>query len=242
MPFTATLADKDHQDLAYWLAIPAEKRGAYSCFIRQKDKSIISITPECFLQQTEQKMISLPIKGTRPRISGKEVQQRAQLREAAKDNAELAMITDLVRNDFGRVAAPGSVKTAVEPHIIDLPYVHHLVSEVTCTLAEDCSWSSLFRATYPAGSITGAPKDAAMSVIRASEDALRGPYCGTVGWIGSQQSCALSVMIRTAIIKHNTITIQAGGGIVADSEADAEWQELHDKAAPLLQVIKDHIS
>ena len=177
-------------------------------------------------------MHSLPIKGTLPRLAKRDDQQRETLRLSPKNRAELTMIVDLVRNDLSRIAA-GPVETQA-PEVIDLPYVHHLVAEVSAPVRG--SWRDWLRALFPAGSITGAPKRAAMQLIRELEQRPRGAYCGSIGWLGPRQG-ALSVAIRTAEIRPSGITLQAGGGIVGDSEADDEWRELHAKWRPFVQCL-----
>jgi para-aminobenzoate synthetase component I len=198
--------------------------------------SVISHSPECFLAQRGRRVISVPIKGTRRRLPGREQETRAALASAPKDNAELAMIVDLVRNDLGRVAIPGSVQVVDHGHLIDLSHVHHRAARIEATLTSERSLRDVVAAAFPAGSITGAPKLRAMQILRELEGGSRGAYCGAFGWMNSH-SADLAVAIRTASITDNLLSFHAGGGIVWDSEARAEWDEVHAKAAGFAHAI-----
>jgi para-aminobenzoate synthetase component 1 len=165
-------------------------------------------------------------------VAGAEAATRAALLGADKDRAELAMIVDLVRNDLGRVAAPGSVRVASPARVLDLPYVHHLVARITARLAPGRGAADAIRAAFPAGSITGAPKLRAMQIIAELEAGPRGPYCGAFGWLGGGDA-ELAVAIRTLVVDGDSVRLDAGGGIVADSVAAAEWDEVHAKAAAM---------
>lgn len=199
---------------------------------RQGGREIISHSPELFLNQRGRQVVSEPIKGTRRRVPGHEAAVRTELLQAGKDNAELAMIVDLVRNDLGRIATPGTVHVRDRLAVMDLPYVHHLYAAVTAELLPGHNLPDLLAAAFPAGSITGAPKIKAMEILQELEVAERGPYCGSIGWWGSD-ACCLSVAIRTMVVEQGTVRFDAGGGIVADSDPAAEWQEVLAKAGPM---------
>ena len=229
VPFTGRLQGGDHADLAAFLAVLHGSPAPFSaCFRSAGRPTVLSHSPECLLSIRGEAMHSLPIKGTRRRIAGQEDAQRADLLAHPKDNAELAMIVDLVRNDLGRHARPGSVRVSDPAVLIDLDYVHHRAARIIATRAApiaDC-----FAAAFPAGSITGAPKIRAMEIIRDLEGRDRGAAYGAFGWIGAD-AADLAVAIRTASIAGSEVTFHAGGGIVADSVADSEWQEALAKAS-----------
>ena len=188
---------------------------------------VASASPELFLARDGDRVRSSPIKGTAATRDG----------FLAKDTAENVMIVDLVRNDLGRVCRTGTVAVpsllAVEEH----PGLYHLVSTVEGRLRPDVGWPELFEATFPPGSVTGAPKLASLDVIAALEPAPRGVYCGAVGWVDADRRVgALNVAIRTFWIEDDALHFGTGGGITADSDPAGEWAETQLKAANLLRV------
>ncbi len=203
-----------------------------------KGMAIASASPERFLRLTLDGQVSTrPIKGTRPRGRTPD-EDRALARElvaSEKDRAENLMIVDLLRNDLSRVSRLGSVEVGDLAVLESFANVHHLVSEVRGTLFPNLGPVDLLRATFPGGSITGAPKIRAMEIINELEPARRGPYCGAIAWIGFDGAMDSSIVIRTLVIKDGMVAAQAGGGIVADSDPAAEYHEAMDKAWPLLQ-------
>ncbi len=178
-----------------------------------------------------------PIKGTRPRgeTPERDLAQAQALLASEKDRAENLMIVDLLRNDLSRVCRLGSVEVTELARLETFANVHHLVSEVQGTLFPNRGAMDLLRATFPGGSITGAPKIRAMEIINELEPARRGPYCGAIAWIGFDGAMDSSIVIRTLVIKGTQVVAQAGGGIVADSDPAAEYDESMDKARPLLE-------
>lgn len=212
-------------------------RGAF--FDLGEGRALLSISPEIFLSVRGRAIETRPIKGTRPR--GKNPHEdRAlarELLESAKDRAELAMIVDVARNDLGRVAEPGSIATPVLGELSTLPTVHHLVAQVRGTLRRDVGPADLLRATFPAASISGAPKIRAMAVISAEEQRRRGPAMGAFGWISLAGDLELAVAIRTAAVAQGRIAYHAGCGITADSLPDLEREESEAKAAAFLTAI-----
>ncbi len=233
--FTGRLAPGPGRDLALFLALTGAGPAPFAALLRTPARSIVSHSPECFLARVGDAVRSAPIKGTSRRRPGEEAAARARLLGSAKDRAELAMIVDLVRNDLGRVAAPGSVRVAEPARVLDLAYVHHLVAEVAAVLRPGTTLGELLAAAFPAGSITGAPKRRAMAIISELEARARGPYCGAFGWVGEDGSAQLAVAIRTVVVTGDEVVLAAGGGIVADSDPAAEWDELLAKAAPMAQ-------
>jgi len=199
---------------------------------------LASISPERFLDVTAGTVTTDPIKGTRRRADDPELDAALadDLVTSTKDRAENVMVVDLERNDLGRVCIPGSVHVPTLLELRALPTVWHLVSRVRGTLRPGTTYGALLGATFPSGSVTGAPRLAAMRMIRALEPESRGWYCGAVGWLG-QGSAALSVAIRTATLRDGVAVYGAGGGIVADSDPDDEVAESLDKAVPFLTAV-----
>ncbi|EPE0841018.1 chorismate-binding protein, partial [Escherichia coli] len=181
-----------------------------------------------------------PIKGTLPRLPDpqEDSKQAEKLANSAKDRAENLMIVDLMRNDIGRVAVAGSVKVpelfVVEP----FPAVHHLVSTITARLPEQLHASDLLRAAFPGGSITGAPKVRAMEIIDELEPQRRNAWCGSIGYLSFCGNMDTSITIRTLTAINGQIYCSAGGGIVADSQEEAEYQETFDKVNKILRQLE----
>jgi para-aminobenzoate synthetase component 1 len=160
------------------------------------------------------------------------------LRESEKDRAENLMIVDLLRNDLGKSCETGSVKVPKLFEVEGFATVHHLVSTVTGTLAKDKSALDLLRGCFPGGSITGAPKLRAMQIIEELEPHRRGVYCGAIGYIGFDGAMDSNIVIRTLVYSAGTIRFWAGGGIVADSRMEDEYQETFDKVAAMLRLLE----
>jgi para-aminobenzoate synthetase component I len=200
---------------------------------------IASASPERFLLCRNGSVQTRPIKGTRPRGQTEESDRvlADELRASAKDRAENVMIVDLLRNDLGRVCSYGSVHVpklcAVESHA----FVHHLVSEVHGRLRLDLGPVDLLRAAFPGGSVTGAPKIRAMEIIAELEPTARGPYCGSLGYIGFDGSMDTNILIRTFTIGRGWVQFPVGGGVVADSRPESEYDETWHKAAGLLRAL-----
>jgi para-aminobenzoate synthetase component 1 len=180
-----------------------------------------------------------PIKGTRPR--GRDATEDAALARALvlseKDRAENLMIVDLERNDLGRVAQTGSIEVPELFEVETYANVHHLVSTVRGRLREGRDAVDLLRATFPSGSVTGAPKIRALEIIDELEPVARGPYTGAIGYFGFDGSIDLNVAIRIMVVKDGRAYFHVGGGIVADSDPEAEYEETLDKGAALARVL-----
>ena len=212
----------------------------FAAFLRCGDVSIASASPERFVSlDTQRNIATYPIKGTRTRDDDPVHDARLadSLRTSAKDHAENLMIVDLMRNDLSRVAEVGSVEVPSLCMLESFASVHHLVSCVTGRMREGLDSVDLLRATFPGGSVTGAPKIKAMELIHALEPAPRGAYCGCLGWIGFDGAMDMSMTIRSLTLTPDTIVAQAGGGIVADSNPAAEYDESMIKIAPLLRAM-----
>jgi len=201
--------------------------------------AVLSSSPELFVSVRDGLVVTRPIKGTRPRIgdAGADAAAAAELWHSDKDNAELAMIIDLLRNDIGRVCSFGSVQVT-QPRCLEThPTVFHLVGTVEGCLREGVGPAQLLRATLPGGSITGAPKIRAMEIIDELEGVARGVYTGCIGHVGVDGSSTWNIAIRTIVHDAGTAYVQVGGGIVADSTPDGEYRETLDKARALLEAI-----
>ena len=196
-------------------------------------REILSSSPETFLKISGRRIQTHPIKGTRPRFADPAADQRSarELVASPKETAELVMITDLLRNDLGRVCEFGSVAVAALLELETLAQVHHLVSTVTGTLRDGCDPLEALIACFPGGSITGAPKLRAMEIIRELESVPRGVYCGALGWLGFNGECALNIPIRTLVRSGGQACYHVGAGIVADSDPATEYEETLHKGA-----------
>jgi len=202
---------------------------------------VVSASPEKFLEVSDGWVQTRPIKGTRPRGATPEEDQRLvqELLDSEKDNAELMMIVDLERNDLGRVCRFGTVRVPELVVLESYPTVHHLVATVTGQLAEGRGNIDLMRAVFPGGSITGAPKVRSMEIIDELEPTQRGIYTGDIGYLGFDGQMQLSIVIRTIIATGGNAYYQVGGGIVADSQPAAEYQETLDKGKALAEALRD---
>jgi len=201
---------------------------------------ILSNSPECFLRVEGEVVRTFPIKGTRPRAIERS-RDRALARELAtdpKERAEHLMIVDLERSDLGRVCRIGSVTVPAFAQLASFATVHHLVSEVRGCLRSGCTLAELLRATFPGGSITGAPKIRSMEIISEVEESARGIYTGAIGFLNGPRSLELAIAIRTAVVSGRTLHYSAGGGIVADSSADGEWDETVTKSRAFADVLE----
>lgn len=211
----------------------------FAAFMRFNHTVLASASPERFLKLSQKQVESRPIKGTRPRSVDKNKDQQLadDLLKSEKDRAENVMIVDLLRNDLSRVCEPGSVKVSQLCGLESYASVHHLVSVVQGKLADSFNAVDLLRATFPGGSITGAPKIRAMEIITEIEKNARGPYCGSMGYIGFNGDMDLSILIRTFAIKNNQLTFQAGGAVTLDSDPTQEYEETLVKAHRLKEAL-----
>ncbi|HZS57785.1 MAG TPA: aminodeoxychorismate synthase component I [Gemmatimonadaceae bacterium] len=213
----------------------------FAAYIEADGATIISASPERFLRVAADKTVETrPIKGTSPRgISPEHDAALGQaLVESEKNRAENLMIVDLLRNDLSRVCAPGTVRVPELFHLENYPTVHHLVSTVVGTLAPEADAVDLVRASFPGGSITGAPKVRAMEIIAELEPSRRGVYCGSIGYLSVTGALDTSIVIRTYLALERRVYFSVGGGIVADSDPAAEYEETLDKARALIAALR----
>lgn len=240
-------AEYQGDEFEAYLALKSANKAPFSAFIRLESSAILSISPERFLKLNQGKVQSKPIKGTMPR-SNDEAQDRLNaqyLKQSKKDKAENLMIVDLLRNDMSRSCQAGTVKVPKLFDIESFPAVHHLVSTVEGVLADNKHATDLLRGAFPGGSITGAPKIRAMEVIEELEPHQRSVYCGSIGYISNCGTMDTSITIRTLVCQatnhtnasQNSIYCWAGGGVVADSKVESEYQETFDKVNCILPVL-----
>ncbi len=206
---------------------------------RHRRFQMASSSPELFLRLSGSHIQTRPIKGTRPRDADptRDAQLAYELQTSAKELAELVMITDLLRNDLGKVCEYGSVQTPELARLERFAQVQHLVSTVEGRLRKDVTHLTALAACFPGGSITGAPKFRAMEIIDELEPLARGPYTGALGYLGFNLESQLSIIIRTAICRERTAYFHVGAGIVADSIPEAEYEETLAKAAGFLAAL-----
>ncbi len=225
-----------------WLAYQALRvinPAPFSAYLSTPYAQILSSSPERFLRVERGVVETKPIKGTRPRAGHTrlDAELAEQLRVSEKDCAENVMIVDLLRNDLSKNCELGSVRV---PRLFDIESyatVHHLVSTVTGRLRAGRDAVDLLRGCFPGGSITGAPKLRAMQIIDEVERFRRGVYCGAIGYIGFDGGMDTNIAIRTLTVSHGAVRFWAGGGIIADSEVESEYQESFDKARALLRLL-----
>ncbi len=223
-----------------YLRLRAGNPAPFAAYLGFDAVALLSASPERYLRLDPQGGIETrPIKGTRPRGNDPESDRRlrAELLGSVKDRAENLMIVDLMRNDLGRVAVLGSVTVPSLCKAEAFAAVHHLVSEVRAQLRPGLGAVDLLRAAFPGGSVTGAPKIRAMEIIDELEGSRRGPYCGCIAWLGYDGAMDSSIVIRTVVATDALLIAQAGGGIVADSDPAAEYEEMRLKLRPLLRAL-----
>jgi anthranilate synthase component 1 len=209
----------------------------YMYLLNSGESHLVGASPEMLVRVANDVVSTRPIAGTLPRGSSEEEDQRLEheLLHNEKEIAEHVMLVDLGRNDIGRVSAPGSVKVERLAHIERFSHLMHIVSDVSGTLAQDRDAFDAFDATFPAGTLSGAPKVRAMEIIDSFEPVPRGPYGGAVGYFALSGSADFAITIRTVGLRNGIATVQAGGGIVKDSIPLNEYRECVNKAsAPLL--------
>lgn len=235
--FSVHLKDNNYFDM--YRKLRSINPAPFSAYLNMGETIIASASPERFLKLNERSVEARPIKGTRARGKSKIEDElfAKELLNSEKDRAENVMIVDLLRNDISRVCEDHSVKVPQLCGLESYATVHHLVSVVTGQLRNNVNAVDLLRATFPGGSITGAPKVRAMEIINEIEPTARGLYCGSIGYIGFNGDMDCSIVIRTFAIKNNILTFQAGGAVTVDSDPEEEYEETLTKARALRKVL-----
>jgi anthranilate synthase component 1 len=229
-PFRAT-------PLSLYRALRTLNPSPYMYYFDLADFHIVGASPEILVRLEGENVTVRPIAGTRRR--GATPEEDAALAEElltdAKERAEHIMLVDLGRNDAGRVTQTGTVRVTEQMVVERYSHVMHIVSNVEGKLKPGLKAIDVLRATFPAGTVSGAPKVRAMEIIDELEPVKRGVYAGAVGYLGFHGNMDVAIALRTAVVKDGTLYVQAGGGVVADSEPEAEWQETQNKARALLR-------
>ena len=226
----------DFSAFSHYLDLRAGNPAPFACFMNfGNGLQISSASPERFLRTTGAKVETKPIKGTRPRVADIAIDKLHQnaLMNSEKEKAENTMIVDLLRNDLSRVCLPDSVEVTKLHDLESFASVHHLVSTIEGRMPNDKHSLDVLRAAFPGGSITGAPKIRAMEIIEELEQGQRGPYCGGAGYIGFNGDMDMNILIRTLVYEGTEVSFHTGGGITAQSDPSAEYQEMLDKAAAI---------
>jgi para-aminobenzoate synthetase component 1 len=227
------------EPLDLYLRLKETSPAPFAAFLRWDDLAVVSASPEWFYQTRAGRLVTRPIKGTRPRgmDPGEDARLAAELRASPKDRAELTMIVDLERNDLGRVCRYSSVIVRDPMKVESFAQVHHLVATVEGQLRPEVGPVEVIRALFPGGSITGAPKIRAMQIIDELEPSRRSLYTGAIGYLSRGGSSAFNIAIRTILVEGNRASFQVGGAIVADSDPEAEYAETLAKARGMLAVV-----
>lgn len=225
--------------LSFFLRLRKQHPAPYSSFIRVGEKTIVSISPELFISVHGDRVLSSPIKGTRKRSSDakQDIELMNQLGQDPKERAENLMIVDLIRNDLSVVCQAGSVTVDSLLAVRSYSTVHQLVSDVSGKLREDQTSLDAFKALFPGGSMTGAPKASAMKILAELESSPRDIYSGALGYVCANGDMELAMVIRTAVFENQQVTIGIGGGITADSQPASEHEEIQLKALALADVL-----
>lgn len=232
--------DIDGSPWAVYKSLRRINPAPFAAYLNTPHAQVLSASPELFLKVIDGQVETKPIKGTRARVRNmvRDARIAEQLQGSLKDRAENLMIVDLLRNDIGKSCALGSVRVPRLFELQSFTNVHHLVSTVTGRLARGRDPLHLLRGCFPGGSITGAPKLRAMEIIEELEPHRRGVYCGAIGYVGFNGRMDVNMAIRTSVHIRGRISFWAGGGIVADSTMEEEYQETFDKAAAFLSLLQ----
>ena len=212
----------------------------YMYFLKMKDKAVIGSSPEMLIRVSSGNVETFPIAGTRPIVEDKirNAQLREEMLHDEKELAEHTMLVDLARNDIGRVCSWGTVNVDELMTVKEFSHVQHIVSHVTGKLQNNYDCYDAFRAVFPAGTVSGAPKVRAMEIIDELEPDVRGPYAGALGYFSFNDNCDFAITIRSMFVNANKAYVQAGAGIVADSVPENEWMETEHKANALMESLR----
>jgi len=229
--------------LSLYLKLNEKSPTPFSCFVKHNDNYLLCASPERFIQKTGDKIISQPIKGTikRGETKAEDEALKEQLKNDPKERSENVMIVDLVRNDLSKIAQKASVNVEELCGIYTFPQVHQMISTVSANLKSDIGFEDILNATFPMGSMTGAPKVRAMELIEEFETTKRGLYSGTVGYINDKGDFDFNVVIRSITYnqKNNYLSYMVGGAITALSNPEKEYEECMLKAKAMLEVLTE---
>jgi para-aminobenzoate synthetase component I len=235
----STELNENLNDFSIYLQLREKNPAPFSAFYRHRENSVLSSSPERFLKVTDGLVETRPIKGTRL-IGSTESEDKIiknELINSQKDRSENIMIVDLMRNDLSKVCKPNSISTPELCNLETYKNVHHLVSVVRGELKDGMTSIDLVKACFPGGSITGAPKIRAMEIIHELEPSPRGPYCGSLGYIAFNGDMDINILIRTITIHKNSLQYQVGGGIIAESNEEDEYQETLHKGNRMFELL-----
>lgn len=226
--------------LSFYKALREINPSPYMYFVKNADRQIIGASPEMLVRCEENKVETFPIAGTRKRgkNAGEDLKMQKELLRDEKEKAEHLMLVDLARNDLGKVSSFGKVKVETFMQIKKFSHVQHLVSKVSGVLAKEKDCFDAFESTFPAGTVSGAPKIRAMEIISQLEECSRGPYAGAAGYFSFNSNCNFAIAIRTLFCNGNNAFAQAGAGIVYDSVPERELLETKNKAAVLFDALE----
>jgi anthranilate synthase component 1 len=224
-------------DIAIFNSLATANPGSFAVLARLPGSTVISSSPERLVSVHQGVIETRPIAGTRPRSEDEHADNRLakELMAHPKEKAEHIMLIDLERNDLGRICVPGTIRVNELMTLESYQHVHHIVSNIIGRLRDEVSPADIIRAVFPGGTITGCPKVRCMEILAEMEQQARGAYTGSIGYINRTGDMDLNILIRTLVRKGNTITFRAGGGIVADSDAEHELAETRAKAKGLLR-------
>jgi para-aminobenzoate synthetase component 1 len=229
------------EPFAHYLRLRESNAAPFACYMNLGNIQISSASPERFLSSRYGQVFTQPIKGTRPVSQDPAINEATKetLVNSEKDNAENTMIVDLLRNDLSKACKADSIEVSDLCALETFASVHHLVSTIRGELAKDKTAIDLLKACFPGGSITGAPKIRAMEIIEEVEPTRRGPYCGSIGYIGFDGAMDTNILIRTLVFEEGHVSLQSGGGITVESTPGDEYQETLDKAKAMLRSFED---
>lgn len=235
MPFVADFAGDPWR---FYQKISEHNKTPFSAFLRREDGDIVSFSPERFLLSDNGRLLVSPIKGSAPRSTHAETDNayKQALLSSAKNRAENTMIVDLLRNDLGKIAKPGSINVSQLCELQSFDQIHHLVSDIIAESNDHLLPLEALNACFPGGSITGAPKLEAMRIINEHEQYARGVYCGNIGYFSTHGRFDTNIAIRTILANNNKMLLHAGGGIVVDSNCDEEYQECYTKIKAITKI------
>ncbi len=227
--------------LPFYLRLRDLNPSPYMYYLRLGDDEVIGASPEMLIRVEGDHAITFPIAGTRPRTDDPklEVESDQELLSDEKERAEHVMLVDLARNDLGKIAEPGSVEVKDFMTLVKYSHVKHIVSRVEARLKRGATMYDAFKAVFPAGTVSGAPKPRAMEIIEELEPIRRGPYAGAVGYFSMNGCCDFAITIRTLIRRSRFAFIQAGAGIVWDSVPEREWYETQHKMMALMGALEE---